>query len=86
MNESQSDFKLLLLKDTEVEIGDVMLVSVAMAIAAAGVLVVVEGDVERGDCSGPALAVMARREDRRRIWVVWVGRCIFVLVGGRAYG
>ena len=36
--------------------------------------------------SGPALAVMVRREERNMIWVVGMGRRIFVLVGGRAYG
>ena len=36
--------------------------------------------------SGPALAVMARSEDRRMIWVVGMERRIFVLVAGRAYG
>ena len=36
--------------------------------------------------SGPALALIARREDRRMIWVVRMERRIFVLVAGRAYG
>ena len=44
--------------------GDVMPVEVVIAIKVVG-------------GSGPALAVMARREDRRKIWVVGM-RCIFV--------
>lgn len=91
---SNQDSRSLSLIEVEVGVGDVMPISVAIVIAVVGVLVAVDGwridDRVESDsetegrvlvtASGPALAVMARMEDRKMIWVVGMGRRIFVLV------